>query len=142
MNHISNKLVPELSVTDFYRSREFYTHILGFSVAYQREEEGFAFLELGEAQIMIDTIGVGRDWTTAEIEYPLGRGMNLQIEVDNVDALYKNLKVHQIPLFLEMEEKWYRTNNKESGNRQFLVQDPDGYLLRFTQDLGERPIRN
>jgi len=26
------------------------------------------------------------------------------------------------------------------GNRQFVVPDPDGYLLRFFQDLGERPI--
>jgi catechol 2,3-dioxygenase-like lactoylglutathione lyase family enzyme len=25
------------------------------------------------------------------------------------------------------------------GNRQFVVADPDGYLLRFFQDLGERP---
>jgi len=24
-----------------------------------------------------------------------------------------------------------------AGNRQFLLQDPDGYLLRFFQDLGE-----
>ncbi len=27
----------------------------------------------------------------------------------------------------------------EVGNRQFVVQDPDGYLLRFFSDLGERP---
>jgi hypothetical protein len=26
------------------------------------------------------------------------------------------------------------------GDRELLVQDPDGYLLRFSQYLGERPI--
>jgi hypothetical protein len=37
-----------------------------------------------------------------------------------------------------MEEKWYRMNDSKVGNRQFIVLDPDGYLLRFVQDLGER----
>ena len=40
-----------------------------------------------------------------------------------------------------MEEKWYRKNDKEVGHKQFLVQDPDGYLLRFFQDLGIREIK-
>jgi hypothetical protein len=35
-----------------------------------------------------------------------------------------------------VEEKWYRVNDQETGNKQFLVQDPDGYLLRFFEDLG------
>ena len=42
---------------------------------------------------------------------------------------------------MEPEEKWYRKDSIEVGNKQFLVQDPDGYLLRFTQDLGKRPIQ-
>jgi len=27
---------------------------------------------------------------------------------------------------------------RSAANRQFLVQDPDGYLLRFAQDLGAK----
>ena len=42
------------------------------------------------------------------------------------------------PIFFEMEEKWYRSGSNDVCNRQFLVQNPDGYLLRFFQDLGER----
>ena len=53
----------------------------------------------------------------------------------------EKLKGHQIELFLPVEEKWYRKNDREVGNRQFLVQDPDGYLLRFTEDLGVRPLQ-
>lgn len=26
------------------------------------------------------------------------------------------------------------------GNKEFLVQDPDGYLLRFSEDLGEKEV--
>jgi catechol 2,3-dioxygenase-like lactoylglutathione lyase family enzyme len=132
MSLVPNQLVPELSVTNFTKSLTFYTQILGFNIEYQREEEGFAFL--------IDELGKGRDWKTSELEYPLGRGLNLQLEVKSIDPILKKLKDANIELFMDVEEKWYRTGNVESGNRQFLVQDPDGYLLRFTEELGERPI--
>jgi catechol 2,3-dioxygenase-like lactoylglutathione lyase family enzyme len=140
MNNTSNALVPELSITNFEKSLYFYTQILGFSVAYQRPEEGFAFLTLGNAQIMIDEIGKSRTWATGELDFPLGRGMNLQIEVKSVEPLLESLKANQIELFMQPEEKWYRVDDYEAGNKQFLVQDPDGYLLRFAEDLGRRPI--
>ncbi len=41
---------------------------------------------------------------------------------------------------MESEEKWYRADKIEVGQRQFLVMDPDGYLLRLVMDLGERPL--
>lgn len=41
-----------------------------------------------------------------------------------------------------MEERWYRADDREVGNRQFILLDPDGYLLRFYQDLGRRPRLN
>jgi catechol 2,3-dioxygenase-like lactoylglutathione lyase family enzyme len=140
MNVTFNSLIPELSITDFENSLDFYTRILGFSIAYEREEEGFAFLTLGKAQIMIDQIGKGRTWETGEFQHPLGRGINLQIEVEAIEPLLNNLQSNNIQLFLDPEEKWYRTGNVEAGNKQFLVQDPDGYLLRFTEDIGKRPI--
>jgi catechol 2,3-dioxygenase-like lactoylglutathione lyase family enzyme len=139
MNNTSNTLVPELSIRDFEKSLHFYTQILGFSVAYQRPEEGFAFLTLGSAQIMIDEIGKSRTWATGELDYPLGRGINLQIMVNSLEPLLENLKANQIKLFMETEEKWYWVGDYEVGNKQFLVQDPDGYLLRFVEDLGNRP---
>ena len=137
-----NQLTPELSITNFAKSLDFYTQILAFSVAYQRTEEGFALLTLGEAQLMIDQIGKGRTWATGDFSYPLGRGINIQIEVINIDPILASLKKHQVKLFMDVEEKWYRQDALEWGNRQFLVQDPDGYLLRFTQDLGSRKYQS
>jgi catechol 2,3-dioxygenase-like lactoylglutathione lyase family enzyme len=140
MSSTSNTLVPELSITNFEKSLHFYTQILGFSVAYQRPEEGFAFLMLGSAQIMIDEIGKSRTWATGELSYPLGRGINLQIMVNSLEPLLESLKANQIELFMQAEEKWYGVDDYEAGNKQFLVQDPDGYLLRFAEDLGRRPL--
>ena len=133
-----NSLVPELSITDYGKTIKFYTEILGFKIEYQREEEGFAYLSLGDSQIMVDQIGLTRTWMTGEYEYPLGRGINLQIEVPDIEPLLESLTQNGIHLFMKPEEKWYRKNKTEVGNRQFLVQDPDGYLLRFFQDLGTR----
>ena len=40
----------------------------------------------------------------------------------------------------DIEENWYRQDSKLLGNKEFLIQDPDGYLLRFSEDLGEKEI--
>ena len=77
-------------------------------------------------------------WDTGKLAKPLGRGINLQIDVKIVATLIESLKKNNWPLFKPLKENWYRVGDKKTGNKEFLVQDPDGYLLRFAQDLGER----
>ena len=89
---------------------------------------------------MIDQINKGRTWETAEFKYPLGRGVNLQIEVESITPLLDNLRKSNIALFAEPEEKWYSREHTALGQKQFLVQDPDGYLLRFFESIGTKPI--
>lgn len=134
------RLVPEFYVTDFRKSLTFYTEILGFSVAYDRPEERFAYLDLGGAELMIEqTVDPARMFIDGALDYPLGRGMHLQIEVPDVDALYARAQASGAPISRPMEERWYRRDAVELGNRQFWVRDPDGYNLRFFQDLGQHP---
>ncbi|MBB4007046.1 GrpB-like predicted nucleotidyltransferase (UPF0157 family)/catechol 2,3-dioxygenase-like lactoylglutathione lyase family enzyme [Rhizobium taibaishanense] len=135
-------LVPEFAVTDWQISRAFYTWLLGFSIAYERPEEGFSYLTLGSAELMIDQIGIGRTFEIAgaAMERPFGRGLNVQILVEDVDAILQRLAEAGIALYLPLEEKWYRKDGMELGNRQFVVADPDGYLLRLFEDLGARPV--
>jgi hypothetical protein len=95
-------------------------------------------LEREGALVMIELLESQDRWAVGNREYPLGQGINFQIEVTDVQGLYNNLTKEEYPIFFDMEEKWYRSNDTEVGNRQFLVQDPDGYLLRFFQDIGER----
>ena len=111
---------------------------MGFTVHHERPQEGFAFLELDAVTLMIDELGLGRDWQTALLEYPLGRGVNFQVFVDDLEPLLERLNRAGLALFADVKEKRYGKNQLEAGNRQFLVQDPDGYLLRFAQDLGQR----
>src|SRR5215216_6235936 len=83
------RLTPELDVSDLHRSIRFYVGTLGFSVRFERPEEGFAFLGLDGVSLMLESAaGPGRRFHTASLEYPYGRGVNLQIEVNDVDELY------------------------------------------------------
>ena len=136
---IRNKLVPELIVTDLHASLHFWTTLVGFSIAYERPEEGFVYLDLDGAQIMLEQQNsVERQWLSDELTTPFGRGINPQIEVVCVDTVINRLQTVGWPLFVEREDFWYRAGNKEVGQRQFLAQDPDGYLVRLIESLGER----
>jgi catechol 2,3-dioxygenase-like lactoylglutathione lyase family enzyme len=133
------RLVPELICSDFERSLRFYTDILGFSVLYARPEERFAYLDREGAQIMIEQ-STGRRFLIGELEYPCGRGINLQIEVSAVEPFYAKVQQSGAPIEFPLEDTWYRRDAVLLGNRQFIVRDPDGYLLRFFEDLGNKPL--
>ena len=133
-----NALIPELSVSDINKSLHFYLGILSFKLEYERKDDKFALLSLNDSQIMIEEIN--GHWETGILSYPFGRGINFQIAVDNIDELYKKIKINDYPIKMEMEENWYRANNKLIGQKEFIIMDPDGYLLRFAQDLGENEI--
>jgi catechol 2,3-dioxygenase-like lactoylglutathione lyase family enzyme len=127
-------LVPELQVRDFGASLAFYTEVLGFAVAWSRPEEGFAFLEREQAQVMIEQAGgPGRRITSGPLQHPFGRGVNFQVLVSDVDALAERLEGAGHRLIIPLEERWYRRGTGSIGQRQFVVADPDGYLLRFAQ---------
>ncbi|KAB7708324.1 VOC family protein [Plesiomonas shigelloides] len=132
-----NPMVPELSVSNFYLSLTFYCDLLGFSVRNQRKNPDFAYLELENVQIMLEQIHQ-HTWITGSLDMPFGRGINFQIEISDINSIYNRLKSANIELFREMYDTWYDIGDKLSGQREFLVQDPDGYLLRFSQYLGEK----
>ena len=134
-------LVPELVVTDIARSLAFWCGLVGFDVRYDRPEEGFAYLGLGGADVMLDEYRPGsRYWLTRPMEAPLGNGMNLQIEIPAVAPILDRLASAGWPLVMPLEDAWYRRGDQEIGQRQFVVADPDGYVLRLAEPLGLRPL--
>lgn len=132
-------LVPELLCRDVAASLAFYCGTLGFTKLYERDDPAFAYLEREGAQLMLDALVPGA-WLTSAMEAPFGRGINLQIEASDLDTIESALAAAGHALFRETEEAWYAGADRLYGQRQLLVQDPDGYLLRFCQDLGERPL--
>jgi len=137
----SARLVPELIVLDIGRSLAFWVDLIGFRISYDRPEEGFAYLDRNGAAVMLEQRDpAARQWITDTLARPFGRGINFQIEVSGVGPILARLGEANWPLYMDCEDKWYRVGACEVGQRQFLVQDPDGYLLRVAEDLGERPL--
>lgn len=126
-----NGLIPELSVSNLNESKKFYIDILGFNLEYERLEDKFAFLSYGDAQIMIEEIN--GHWNTGELQYPLGRGINFQIATDDVYKIENSLKQNNIKLFRDIMESQYECDGEIIVEKEILFQDPNGYLLRFSQ---------
>ena len=124
------RLTPEVLVEDCAASLAFYV-ILGFKALYLRTN--FAYLEYRGAQFMI----AQRDnyWETGTLEHPFGRGVNFQFSTDELDALMERVAQAGIPLYEGKKEKWRDLGGKRRWSVEFLVQDPDGYLLRFLQKI-------
>jgi catechol 2,3-dioxygenase-like lactoylglutathione lyase family enzyme len=136
-------LVPELSVRDLDTSLHFYRDVVGFEVLFERPENRFAYMTFHGSELMIEEdrprVGISALWIIEPLDYPRGRGLNISIDCPDADALGSRLMGNGIDLRKPIEENWYRENQILHGERNFLVQDPDGYLLRFTQRLGTRP---
>ncbi|CAI8953444.1 bleomycin resistance protein [Pseudomonas sp. IT-P176] len=138
-----NKMVPELTVSDIQQSLAFWTDLIGFQIAYERREEGFAYLDFDGVQVMLEQYIAEDDgqWHTGALQAPFGRGINFQMTVDRVEPILARLAAVQWPLFRPFADAWYRSGEVEVGQRELIVQDPDGYLLRLVEALGERPLR-
>lgn len=125
-----NRLIPELSVFDIVQTKNFYG-ALGFKIEYERPEEKFIFMSFQDSQFMFEQIH-DDGWNTGELTYPLGRGINFSIAVDDIEKLYALVKSKQLEIYRELTESVYQANEIEEIQMEFLIQDPNGYLLRFT----------
>lgn len=123
-----NSLIPELTVSNIEKSKEFYLE-LGFKIKYERIENKFCFLEFENNQLMIEEIN--DNWNTAVMEYPFGRGINISMSVSDVEKMYNTLKNKNFKFFLNLEYHTYKVDEITYNDKEFLIQDPDGYLLRF-----------
>ena len=145
--------MPELDVTDLARSLVFYVDVAGYTLVFERPAERFAYLAIDRAELMLqEAAGPGRRFRTAPLERPFGRGINLQILVPDVDATYAAILASGLNPVIELEDRWYDVDVAtpsgrwssigpvKAGNRQFVVADPDGYLLRFYTSLGTNTI--
>ena len=125
-----NKLIPELSVANYEKSLAFYK-MLGFKVEYTREN--FALISMQGSQLMIEK--QNNTWNIGAVNKPFGRGINFQISVNNVEEILKILKDKCCHIAFDLKINTYKAGNEKFREKEFLVQDPNGYLLRFSQTL-------
>jgi len=73
-------------------------------ILYDRPKEGFVYLRYRTAHIMLDQIGVGRNWVPGTLKKPLGRGVNIQVTLA-IMPLIGRLSSPGWPLFMAPEDK-------------------------------------
>ena len=131
------RMVTELHVSDLDASLAFWSGIIGFEIAYARAAEKFVYLEHPEGQQIMLCQRHGR-FETGPMQPPLGQGAMFQIYLGSLAPILAKLEIRKWPIYLGPREVWRNTGDRESGQREVFVQDPDGYLLMVAQNIGEK----
>ena len=128
---ISNFEIVMLYVKDVKRSTNFYHDLLGLEIVFHHEgRTTFAF---GSSRIMIHP-GHGDEFP-ATPPNPIGWGVALYLEVDNVDAAIAHLKNNNVSILQQpADQPW--------GERDAAVLDPDGYHIHLSQPSPRSWLRN
>jgi PhnB protein len=106
-----------LKVSDAAVSTRFYAEGLGLPVTAPPEGGGATVLDLGSILLVLDADDDGRR---------PGEGAVLHIQVPNVDAFHQDLVGRGLkPDSAPTDQPW--------GERDFVLRDPDGYLLTISQ---------
>jgi catechol 2,3-dioxygenase-like lactoylglutathione lyase family enzyme len=127
------------NVKEVERSVRFYRK-LGFDVRWKwKGDDGklaYAGVGIGGAVIALGRIppkgkegGGGdrdyRDWVST----PLGAGIIVSVELQGVERLYQRARQAKVEIEEPLRERPYGT--------AFVVNDPDGYVVRFLRPKGE-----
>ncbi|MEQ8677774.1 MAG: VOC family protein [Aggregatilineales bacterium] len=121
------RLRLELFVKSVPTSRDFYTNVLAFDeVSYQ--PDGYSVFRKGYVQIALQA------WSQLPDDHPLkpqeqervGLGVEIVIEVDDLDTLYAHVLNAEWPIADDLAERPW-------GSRDFRVVDPNGYYLRINE---------
>lgn len=115
-------IVPVLRVADLARAVNFYTGVLGFSLAWRADNEGGgenAMLSAGEVSLLLSTgshLG-GRPQFTG----------TLYFNMMGVEEFFERIR--------ERAEIVWPMETMEYDQREFGVRDPDGYTLAFAEEV-------
>ena len=124
-----------LNVKDVERSLKFYTS-LGFDSRWETKGDDdrltYAGVGIGDAVIALgripkDTRQMAKDYAEW-VSTPLGAGVMITVELQGVERIYELARKAKAPIDSPLSERLYGT--------AFMVNDPDGYVVRFLRPKG------
>ena len=118
------KLEPLLYVSDLPTSVKFYCQALDFDVgAYYPDEQNatYASILIGDQKLRL--VQGGERIPAFHTHGMCGSGVQLFIQVSNVDEVYNRVKGRAKIADAVEDKDW--------GDREFTLMDPDGYLISF-----------
>ena len=133
-----SSIVPGLLVSDLARSVDVYTRLFGFELAHA-EPDRLAVLTTGGDQLVLTQFHPEDPLVVAELTNPFGRGVTLHVRTADPAPINEALRAEKYPIVVPMEISELKSGDQTFTQTSFVVQDPDGYLLRFVEILGSRP---
>jgi len=133
------KLTPDLMVTNVSETVIFYTENLGFRLDMLVPENEktieaeltkdkkyvYAMVSKNEVFVMFMRRDVYEEDISALKDMPIGASASFYIEVEDIEALYQELKP-KVEIVKELENAWY-------GMKEFYIKDCNGYILAFAE---------
>ena len=129
---------PSLSVADLRRSVDFYVSKLGFNSEGVYEQDGVAVhaaVSAGPVQIMFGPAAMAHGTWAGKLTagVPAGAGVILYTALEHgIDEYYGTVRSSGARIVEEIGDRFW-------GDRTFSVEDPDGYLLQFSQHVKDFP---
>ena len=122
------KLNAGIITEKLQESKSFYTEALGFGVTF--ENDFYILMHTPDHRFELSFLLPNHPSQQALFQTAFaGNGMYLTIEVDDVDALYQQIKTKDIDIKIDIrDEPW--------GDRHFAIQDPNGVgidLIKYTR---------
>lgn len=116
----------ELFVDDLEASKDFYTRVLDFEIGRQGPE-GYTPMRHEDVYLSLNPHSDLRPDhpIRARAGEPLGRGVEIVLEVDDVEAFCARVQATGWPLSGTLKKQSW-------GPTDFRVADPDGYYLRIS----------
>lgn len=124
-------IVPALLVSSLERSVDVYTRLFGFELDHT-EPERLAVVQLGGEQIVLNQYRPDDPMVVAELSTPFGRGVAIHVRTADPKPVYEALRAEKYPIYVPMELSEFTQGDQRYTLTSFVVQDPDGYLLRFS----------
>jgi len=112
------KLNAGILTEKLIESKTFYAEVLGFGVAF--ENEFYLLMHTPDKLAEFSFLKPNHPTQHPYFHKPFnGEGVYLTIEVEDVDSIYKELKVKGVEIKIELrDEPW--------GDRHFAIEDPNG----------------
>ena len=133
-------VTPNLVVSNVERSLKFYRDVLGFSQVAAVPEAApfvFAWMQRDTVNVFLNSVDDVRKDHPDLAARPIGgaSSMFMVLEAatiaDGVDAMFAAVQSHA-RILLPLKNQFY-------GMREFAIEDPDGYIIVFAQEIPPSP---
>lgn len=130
------KLTPNLIVADVERSLAFYSNVLGFTRGMTVPEQApfvFGSVVSGGVEIFFNEKQTATKEFPIPAAQPIGTSgtMYLEVEPGTIERLHERLRP-AVPIVMPFVTQWY-------GVKEFVIADPDGYLITLAERVAADP---